>query len=217
MKRCFILVICFCLLSANVSAFELTDASPDNSFVESLGRDVGADREYLKRLATSYSDRFVVTELQTADISCIDSFYSNLSEPLTISEIDAGRTEIFLDMVWNEKYKKHLNTFKVFGGFCGYTAEFEPIAYYKVYRDIMLVGGYVKYTKNYQNPDDAYWQYICSLEDLTKEVVPYETRIRMLEKVRSLSLFMDNDKSFKIFILKDGQIDSMWEGADSVG
>ena len=107
MKRCFILVICFCLLSANVSAFELTDASPDNSFVESLGRDVGADREYLKRLATSYSDRFVVTELQTADISCIDSFYSNLSEPLTISEIDAGRTEIFLDMVWNEKYKKH--------------------------------------------------------------------------------------------------------------
>jgi len=120
-------------------------------------------------------------------------------------------------MVWNEKYKKHLNTFKVFGGFCGYTAEFEPIAYYKVYRDIMLVGGYVKYTKNYQNPDDAYWQYICSLEDLTKEVVPYETRIRMLEKVRALSLFMDNDKSFKIFILKDGQIDSMWEGAGSVG
>lgn len=217
MKRCFILIICFCLLTANVSAFELTDASPDNSFVESLGRNIETDKEYLKKLAAIYSDRFVVTKLQTADISCVDSFYTNLSSPLTVSEIDAGKTEISFDRVWNDEYKKQLNTFKVFGGLCGYTAEFEPIAYYKVYRNITLVGGYVKYTKSYQNPDDAYWQYICSLEYLTKEVVPYETRIKMLEKVRGLSSFMDSDKSFKIFILKDDQIDSMWKGDDSVG
>ena len=217
MNKCFILVICFCLLSANVSAFELTDATPDNSFVESLGRNVGGDREYLKSLAASYSDRFVVTELQTADISCIDSFYSKLSAPLTVSEIDAGSAQISLDKVWNTEYKKQLNIFKVFGGLCGYSAEFEPIAYYKVYRDITLVGGYVRYGKTYQNPDDAYWQYICSLEALTKEVVPYETRLKLLEKVRKLSSFMDGDKIFKIFILKDGQIDSMWEGADTVG
>lgn len=217
MKKCFILVICFCLLSANVSAFELTDASPDNSFVESLERDVAADKEYLKRLAESYSDRFVVTEMQTADISSIDSFYAKISAPLTVSEIDTGNTEISLDKVWDARYKNHLNTFKVLGGLCGYTAEFEPIAYYKVYRDITLVGGYVRYGKTYQNPDDAYWQYICSLEALTKEVVPYETRLKLLDKVRMLSSFMDSDKSFKIFILKDGQIDSMWEGADTVG
>mgnify|MGYP007002413529 CR=1 FL=1 len=108
-----------------------------------------------------------------------------------------------------------MNFFKICGGLAGYCAEFEPIAYFSIYRNIALVGGYVQYHKVFENADDAYWQYVCGLEALTKEVVPYDTRLILLDKIRNLSVFMDSDRSFKIFILKDGKIDSMWEKGDN--
>ena len=46
---------------------------------------------------------------------------------------------------------------------------------------------------------------------MTREVIPYETRIKILEKITELSEFMDSDKSFKIFIIADGKPDSCFE------
>lgn len=217
MKKRVIFMLCFLMLSGSVYAFEMTKIMPDDSILQGIGRDTAVDRVYLRTVAMRYSDRFVVSEVTDADISAIDEFYAKLSSPITLDEIDNGKSELDINRIGGNEYQKNMRTFKTLGGLSGYRAEFEPIAYYTIYRNITLVGGYVNYTKTCQNPDDAYWQYICGMEDLTKEVIPYETRLRLLDKVRELNSFMDNDRSFKIYILKDGKVDSMWEGVDAVG
>lgn len=214
MKKYIILFLCLCSFTTNVHAFELTQIKPESSYIEKIGADVEADKAYIRGVAESYKNRFVVTEEQYLDISSIDDFYVKLSTPLSLTEIDNGKAELDTSRIGSKDYQKQMNFFKICGGLAGYCAEFEPIAYFSIYRNISLVGGYVQYHKAFENADDAYWQYICSLETLTKEVIPYETRLILLDKVRNLSAFMDSDRSFKIFILKDGKIDSMWERDD---
>ena len=74
----------------------------------------------------------------------------------------------------------------------------------------------MKYNKTYSDPSEAYSQYICTVETLTREIIPYETRMVLMDKFKALSDFIDSDKTFKIFILKEGKIDSMytWRGTD---
>ena len=99
---------------------------------------------------------------------------------------------------------------QMMGGMGGYTASFDKLVSFNIYRNITLVGGYTKYTKTYSKPDDAYWRYICELEDITREIVPYSTRIRLLIKMRELNEFTDNDNELNIFLLVDGKINSVW-------
>ena len=46
---------------------------------------------------------------------------------------------------------------------------------------------------------------------MTKEIVPYHTRIACLEKTRQMYSNMDSDNRFKVFLLVDGKINSVWE------
>jgi hypothetical protein len=56
----FVLVLCTCL-SGTAQAFELEAIGPETSFLDSLNRDVTDDVNYLKNIALSFKDRYVVT------------------------------------------------------------------------------------------------------------------------------------------------------------
>lgn len=211
----FVLVLCTCL-SGTAQAFNLETIGPDTSFLSGLERDVTDDVNYIKNIALSYGDRFIVTEENYIDISSIDKFYASLSEPLTLLEIDTGKLAFDSGSIFSNTLKRELNLFKIIGGLSGCRATFESLCYFNIYRNIAIVGGYTRYEKTYENPDDAYWQYICKIEDMTKEVVPYNTRIAYLEKTRQMYNNMAYDNRLKIFLLVDGKINSVWERGDSL-
>lgn len=212
MKKILVLVLVLCTcLSGTAHALELEAIGPETSFLDGLNRDVTDDVNYLNSVAMSYKDRFVVTQEEFVDITSIDNFYASLSNPLTLSEIDTGKLAFNTDKVFDDTLKRELNLFKIIGGLSGCKATFEPVCYYRIYRNIALVGGYTKYERTYQDADAAYWQYICKVEDMTKEIVPYHTRLAYLEKTRQMYNNMNADNRFKVFLLVDGEINSIWE------
>jgi hypothetical protein len=210
-KMTTILIVISMLFTTNVSAIDSAEFKPDYSFANSLGRDVNIDLEYINGIASLYSNRYVVSEEKYIDTTVIDEFYQNLSAPLTLEEIDSGQIDFDVSRFGTKEYQNNLKKFKVLGGLSGYKCKFEPIAFFSIYRDISLIGGYVKYEKIYNDPYEAYWQYICSIEDMTKEIIPYYTQIKVLSEIERLSRFMDEDRSFKLFILKGNEIDAMFE------
>ena len=212
MKKILVLVLVLCTcLSGTAHALELEAIGPETSFLDGLNRDVTDDVNYLNSVAMSYKDRFVVTQEDYIDISAIDKFYASLSNPLTLSEIDTGKLAFNTDKVFDDTLKRELNLFKIIGGLSGCKATFEPVCYFRIYRNIALVGGYTKYERTYQDADAAYWQYICKVEDMTKEIVPYHTRLAYLEKTWQMYNNMNADNRFKVFLLVDGEINSIWE------
>ena len=212
MKKILVLVLVLCTcLSGTAHALELEAIGPETSFLDGLNRDVTDDVNYLNSVAMSYKDRFVVTQEDYIDISAIDKFYASLSNSLTLSEIDTGKLAFNTDKVFDDTLKRELNLFKIIGGLSGCKATFEPVCYFRIYRNIALVGGYTKYERTYQDADAAYWQYICKVEDMTKEIVPYHTRLAYLEKTRQMYDNMNADNRFKVFLLVDGEINSIWE------
>ena len=46
---------------------------------------------------------------------------------------------------------------------------------------------------------------------MTKEIVPYHTRLAYLEKTRQMYNNMNADNRFKVFLLVGGEINSIWE------
>ena len=215
MKKLLIIVLALCTcLSGTAHAFELESIGPETSFLDSLNRDVTEDIKYLRSIAELYKEKYVVTEEQYIDISSIDNFYADLSAPLTLSELDSGELAFNTDKIFETSLKKELNLFKIIGGLSGCRAFFEPVCYFRIYRNIALVGGYSRYERTYQDADAAYWQYICKVEDMTKEVVSYATRLSYLDKTRQMYSNMDSDNRFKVFLLVDGEINSIWERGD---
>lgn len=215
MKKLLIIVLALCTcLSGTAHAFELESIGPETSFLDSLNRDVTEDIKYLRNIAELYKEKYVVTEEQYIDISSIDNFYADLSAPLTLSELDSGELAFNTDKIFEAGLKKELNLFKIIGGLSGCRAFFEPVCYFRIYRNIALVGGYSRYERTYQDADAAYWQYICKVEDMTKEVVSYATRLSYLDKTRQMYSNMDSDNRFKVFLLVDGEINSIWERGD---
>ena len=212
MKKIFVTAMIVLSLFSNVSAFEITSIGPDTDFLES--RNITDDVNYLRQIAYSYSDRFVVTTEEYADISAIDEYYAALSAPLTLKEIDNGQKDLNMDLACEDQLNRKLNLIGIFGGLSGYTANFEPVAYFNIYRNIQLIGGYTSYTVQYENSDEAYWECIYRMEDMTKEIIPYETRLAILEKIRILHENTKLDQQFKIFLLVDGKINSIWERSD---
>ena len=215
MNKTFILVLVLCIcLTGTAQALELESIGPETSFLDSLNRDVTGDIGYLRSIAESYKDRFVVTEEEFVDIKAIDEFYSSLSSPLTLSEIDTGKLSFNTEKVFDDELKREMNLFKIIGGLSGCKATFEPVCYFRIYRNIALVGGYTKYERTYQDADAAYWQYICKVEDMTKEIVPYNSRIAYLDKTRQMYNNINLDNRFKVYLLVDGEINSVWERGD---
>lgn len=215
MKKLLIIVLALCTcLSGTAHAFELESIGTETSFLDSLNRDVTEDIKYLRNIAELYKEKYVVTEEQYIDISSIDNFYADFSAPLTLSELDSGELAFNTDKIFEAGLKKELNLFKIIGGLSGCRAFFEPVCYFRIYRNIALVGGYSRYERTYQDADAAYWQYICKVEDMTKEVVSYATRLSYLDKTRQMYSNMDSDNRFKVFLLVDGEINSIWERGD---
>ena len=205
----FTLILCLSLSSA-AGAFELTSAKPETVIEETVNTQ--DDISYLENLALGYNDRYVVEKLQSADISAIDEFYTELSKPVEVKELDEGKTKLDLSVVADEELRKNLKAVKLYSGYGGITASFEPVCYYQIYRDIILVGGYTHYGISIPKYDDAYYVWVCAIEDVTREVVPNETRLKMLDGFKNLYNFMEKDKGeFKVFLLKDGKLNSVWE------
>lgn len=210
MKKILSIAVLLCIaVSTNVFAMDLVDIGYDKEFIR--GIDTESDMEYLREIANSYLGKYVVQEVNYADISDIDTFYEELSSPLSLHEIDSGKAELREEIISEKALFKNIYLFNLLGGLSGIHAEFEPIMYINIYRNITLVGGYSIYKKNFQEADDAYWSAICNIENETKEIVDYDTRIRIRDNVRRLYAYTDGDKAFKIFILKDGKINSLWE------
>ena len=203
-----IIVIALTILlsfQSTVSAFEIKSISPDTSEISGRNIDVLGDKAYLKSIADKYANLFVVEEKEYIDISEIDKFYSELSNPISLEELDSGKINFNVDVIADNELKKRFSQFKILGGLSGYTIEFEPVMYFNIYRDISLVGGYSCYTKTYENPDDASWIFMRSLESLTKEILSYDTRIKLCERIKEFEYFEDEDYDgiglYKIFIL----------------
>ena len=194
----FTLIMCLSLSTA-AGAFELTSAQPEEILL----------------LQHFFKGKYVVEKLQSADISAIDEFYRELSKPVEVKELDEGKTKLDLSVVTDGTLRKNLKAFKLFSGYGGITASFEPVCYYQIYRDIILVGGYTHYDITIPKYDDAYYVWVCAIENITREVVPNETRLKMLDGFKNLYGFMEKDKGeFKIFLLKDGKLNSVWERTD---
>lgn len=216
MKRIVILLLLMCVsFSGSASAFDIVAVTPETSFLDSLNRDVSSDVNFLKKLAFMFGNRYVVTEENGVDISAIDEFYAEMSKPLSLEELDTGKLKFDTSHCYNEQLRKEQNLFKILGGMSGCNAYFEPVCYFRIYRNIALVGGYSHYEKTYSNADDAYWQYVCNVENLTKERIPYWTRLTLLDKTRQMYQNIAADNRFKIFLLVDGEINSIWERSDA--
>lgn len=211
-KIILILTSLILILPCSVSAMDIVSIEPDKSVYEN--KDIAGDMKYLKTVAEMFSYRYVVESLKTADITAVDEFYEAMSASATLEELDEGVTKFEADVIGDAELRKKMNAFKLFGGLSGYTAHFEPVCYYKIHRDIVLVGGYSVYNKTYENPMDAYWQCVCRIEDMTREVVNYDTRMQMIDKIKGIDDYINQDNRFKIFILKDGKINSLWERGD---
>lgn len=214
MYKILIITLVMCLsLPMAAGAFELVSAVPESVVEESVN--IEEDVTYLENIALGYKDKYVVEKLQSTDISVIDEFYRELSKPVEVNEIDEGKTKLDLSVVTDETLRKNLKAFKLFSGYGGISASFEPVCYYQIYRDIILVGGYTNYSISIPKYDDSYFVWVCAIEQITKEVVPNETRLKMLDGFKELYDFMEKDKGrFKVFLLKDGKLNSIWERAD---
>lgn len=213
-KKILIFTLIMCLsLSYAAGAFELTDAQPETVIEEDVN--TNEDIMYLEKVASQYKDRYIIEKLQLADISEIDKFYSEISKPVEVKELDEGNTKLDFSVVADESLRKEFKALKLFAGYGGITASFEPICYYQIYRDIILVGGYTNYDISIPRYDDAYYVWVCAIENITREVVPNETRLKMLDGFKNLYDFMEKDKGeFKVFLLKEGKLNSIWERTD---
>lgn len=200
-----------CIFQSAVYAFEIKEVYPDNSIIENRNIDKDKDINYLESIVNMYSPFYVVERVDYMDISVIDDFYKNLSEPLSLQELDMGKTNFNLNNIFDIKLKNNLNMFKVLGGLSGYTVEFEPVVYFNIYRNISLVGGYSCYRKAFDNPAYACREYIANVEYIAKEILPYQTRLMLEEKIQEFDDFVNADNTFKIFLLVDGKINSVWE------
>ena len=205
----FTLIMCLSLSSA-AGAFELVSVSPETVIEETVKTD--DDVIYLENIAFGYRDKYIVEKLQTADISAVDEFYKELSKPIEVKELDEGKAKLDLSVVTDETLRKKLKALKLYAGYGGITASFEPVCYYQIYRDIILVGGYTSYNISIPKYYDAYYVWVCAVENITREFVPNETRLKMLAGFKELYDFMEKDKGeFKVFLLKDGKLNSVWE------
>lgn len=208
----FTLVMCLSI-SISAGAFELKSVNPETVIEETVNTQ--DDISYLESLALGYKDKYVIEKLQSADISAIDEFYTELSKPIEVKELDEGKTKLDLSVVADEELRKNLKAVKLYSGYGGITASFEPVCYYQIYRDIILVGGYTNYNISMPEYDVAYYVWVCAIENITREVVPNETRLKMLEGFKNLYDFMEKDKGeFKVFLLKEGKLNSIWERTD---
>ena len=198
-------------MPCRVSAFNITQIKLDSAVIENRDIKQEDDIQYIKNIANMYSDRFFVEQAKYVDISAIDEFYESLSEPMTLEEIDKGAVNISFDNIFSSKLRNSLKNFKVLGGLAGYTVEFEPIVYFNIYRNISLVGGYSCYSKSFDNPADSCCEYIANVEFMSKEIIPYGTRVMLEEKIKEMDNFVNADNTFKIFLLVDGKINSVWE------
>ena len=215
MKKIVVMALAILLSFRGVaSAFEFVEIPSEIPAVNIQQDGIESDKQYLRGIADKYAELYVVEEKESVDISDIERFYTELSEPLTVEELDDGKVNLDLSVVQDGILKNNMNLFKVMGGLSGYKAEFKPIMYFNIYRDITLVGGYSCYTTTYQNPDDASWMFITGVQDITKEKLSYNTRINLFEKGKTLKTFIEGDDRFKIFLLKNGKIDSVWERDD---
>ena len=212
MKRVLITFILISVFLCNVGqAFDIISVSADKSFISSLNRNVEEDIQYLRNLAFAYGGKYVVTEEEYTDISEIDKFFEALSEPVSLPEIDKGELDFNSGILFSERLKREWTLFKLLGGLSGCSAEFEPVAYFRIYRNITLIGGYVHYSVSDEYFGGAYWQYICNIENMTKEIVPYESRLKLLEKTKQMYDNIGSDDRFKVFLLFNGKINSVWE------
>lgn len=167
--------------------------------------------KYLDNLVGGFANKYVVEKTEETEFPEIERFYEELSKPLTQEELDKGKSDFDFGKIINKELKDKIKLFKSFGGLSGYKASFMPIVSYNIYRNIMIVGGFTVYEKTHQDPYEAYWQCVCEIENLTKEKVMYFTRMKLVQKVKELNDIIDNDSTFKIFILVDGKINSVWE------
>ncbi len=195
--------------------FGITEVVPDNRFI--LEHDINGDRQYINDIIYPYTEKYVVTREEYIDCSDIDKYFSAISTPLTLEEIDKGSYKTKYENVYlSPERKRQYNTLKVAGSFGGITAEFEPLVYYQIYRKTAIIGGYIKYRYEYEDPAVAQWLCCENLQNLTKELVGNDLRITLLNSITDLINFSKNDNKMVVAVLQDGKLDSLYEKEDVI-
>ena len=205
----------FCTTPA--SAFEITQIVPDAPCISTNEIDLEGDKEYVKSIAEQYRMKYAVCETDCMDISSINHFFMELSAPITLLELQAANLNLDLGIIQDKRLRKTMKDFKVLAGTAGYSASFEQIIGYSIDRNIGLIGGYIRYENSSAAPEDAAHVFISYYEEIAKETLPPFMREKVMSRIRELSDYMHSDKTIKIFILKNGELDSMYERSKSVG
>ncbi len=215
------LVLCggsvFCgadeISTANSYDFSVSDIAPDKSFADEH-ESYDADMEYLYSVVAPYADKFVVTNEEYIDCSDIDAYFKAISTPLTLDEIDNSSYKTNYDNInISDERKENFRLLKIVGSCGGIKAEFEPIAYYRIYRKTAVIGGYVQYTYEYEDPAVAQWLCCDYLQTITKQLVGNDLRELMLERMTDLMNYTKNDKQMVIAVLQDGKLDSLFDSS----
>ena len=164
-------------------------------------------------LAGMYAHKYVIKKYLDYDATQINNMFNKLLEPLTVEEIDSGRFNYMLpSTIGSKNFRDNMLIIKNIGSLTGYVVEFRPLVAYDIYRDLQIVGGYFNYTYPYNGDADKILNtYVSQIQNITKEIIPQSSRPIFKQKIQKSINFMNNDKSLKIFIIKNGEIDSMFE------
>lgn len=210
------LVIAILMFGVNTYAFNIVGVTSLNTSISKSEVEVNSDLKYLNNIAGKYAHKYVIKKDLNYDASEINAMFSKLTEPLTVQEIDTGKHNYSLPTtIGSKEFRTEMLGIKTLGNFIGLSVEFEPIVAYDIYRDLQIVGGYLVYnTEKGTDVDKLVQLYVKGVQETTKEIVPSTSKPKLKNQINRTLNFIQKDIKLKVFIIKNGKIDSMFERVD---
>lgn len=215
-----VLITCVVSLSSSNAyavdyPFWIDEIGPEKGSIGSVADEkLNADVEKVRSIAMKYADRYIVTQEEYVDTSCIDNILSEMSTPISFSEWDSGvlnsqsggNTGIY----GSQQYNDYTLLFKTLSGPCGLEVYFEPSCFFQVYRNIFIIGGYYDYSRCNLDVESGFTNTINDLEFMTREIIRPESKVAVKQKINDLFWSISQDTGLKVFVL---QCDAgEWEG-----
>lgn len=163
---------------------------------------VNNDIEKVRQIAMKYSDVYIVEQKDYIDTEAINKYLESCSSPITLAEIDSGKSSVsFGDIFDSQAHKDFTYRFRNYAGPCNLNVYFEPIVYFQIYRNIYVIGGYYDYSECNLDVDLGLWNTVNYIQDMTKEVVQWDTKQSMRQQINDLYWDISQDTGLKVFIL----------------
>lgn len=208
-----LLTLAMCLSSFGVYAmdypFWIDEIGPEKGSIQEISEEkLNADIEKVRQIAMKYSDRYVVTQEDYVDTTCIDDFMYEMSTPLTLAEMDSGvqeKAEAYTGIYDSQAYKDYMKRFKTLSGPCNLSVYFEPSCYFQIYRNIYVIGGYFDYSDCNLNVENDFWGAVNYIQNMTREVIQPQGRENLKKTINDMYWAINNDRGLKVFIIMGDQ------------